>query len=119
MTTSLYHDQRHAFPVWQESTRTGSREILSDREEWITQALCRQDDPDALFVQGARQRSAAAVCRHCPVRNHCLATSLDNREQFGVWGGLTERQRRALLRKNAHIQDWAGYLAAGGELIGI
>ena len=45
--------------------------------------------------------------------------ALDNRVEFGVWGGLTERQRRALLRKNPEIEDWASYLAAGGELHGI
>ena len=49
----------------------------------------------------------------------CLADALDNGVEFGVWGGLTERQRRALLRKNPQIDDWADYLAHGGELIGI
>lgn len=49
----------------------------------------------------------------------CRADALDNRVEFGVWGGLTERQRRALLRKNPHIKSWAEYLASGGELVGI
>ena len=51
--------------------------------------------------------------------NAGLLQFVDNRVEFGVWGGLTERQRRALLRKNPDITDWAAYLAAGGELIGI
>lgn len=90
-----------------------------ERGEWVTQAKCRNEDPDALFVRGAEQRKAAVICRHCPVLTECRADALDNRVEFGVWGGLTERQRRALLRKNPHITDWANYLAKGGELVGI
>jgi WhiB family redox-sensing transcriptional regulator len=90
-----------------------------ERGEWVTQAKCRNGDPDALFVRGAEQRKAAVICRHCPVVNECRADALDNRVEFGVWGGLTERQRRALLRKNPHITSWAEHLAEGGELDGI
>ncbi|MGP6175664.1 WhiB family transcriptional regulator, partial [Corynebacterium sp. A21] len=53
------------------------------------------------------------------VRTQCLVTALDSREEFGVWGGLTERQRRAVLRDNPHVENWAHHLAAGGELTGI
>lgn len=119
MTASLYLGQQRTVPMWQEPVRTGSQEISPESEEWIAQARCRQNDPDALFVQGAEQRRAAALCRPCPVRQPCLATALDNREDFGVWGGLTERQRRALLRKNPRIDNWADHLAADGEIIGI
>ena len=77
--------------------------LTTERGEWVTQAKCRNGDPDALFVRGAEQRKAAVICRHCPVLNECRADALDNRVEFGVWGGLTERQRRALLRKNPHI----------------
>ncbi|MGP6173124.1 WhiB family transcriptional regulator [Corynebacterium sp. A21] len=119
MLTSLYFDQPRSFPKGQKPAGTSSQVVPSEREVWISQARCRQGDPDALFVQGAQQRKATTVCRHCTVRNHCLATSLDNHEEFGVWGGLTERQRRALLRKSSHIKDWAGYLAAGGTLADI
>lgn len=89
------------------------------REEWITSAKCRGTDPESLFVRGAQQRKAAIFCRDCPVKQMCLAEALDNRIEFGVWGGLTERQRRALLRKNPGVADWAVYLATGGELVGI
>ena len=61
-------------------------------------AACRASDPDALFVQGAAQNRAKAICLACPVRTECLADALDNRIEFGVWGGMTERERRALLR---------------------
>lgn len=90
-----------------------------ERGEWITQAKCRNGDPDALFVRGAEQRKAAVICRHCPVMMECRADALDNRVEFGVWGGLTERQRRAVLRKNPDVKNWANYLAGGGQLHGI
>ena len=103
MTTSLITDsQRNSYACG--TAQTASLE----RGEWVTQAKCRNGDPDALFVRGAEQRRAAALCRHCPVLLQCRADALD-----------TERQRRALLRKNPDITDWAAYLAAGGELIGI
>ncbi|AKK07699.1 Transcriptional regulator WhiB4 [Corynebacterium atrinae] len=93
--------------------------LCFERGEWITQAKCRSGDPDALFVRGAEQRKAAVICRHCPVVIECRADALDNKVEFGVWGGLTERQRRALLRKNPHIDSWAEFLAAGGEIDGL
>ncbi len=90
-----------------------------ERSEWITEAKCRDGDPDALFVRGAQQRSAAFVCRHCPVKVQCLADALDNNIEFGVWGGLTERQRRALLKHNPVETNWAKYLAEGGTIEGV
>lgn len=114
MTTSFVTNSQRSPEM-----RKGVKSALLDRGEWVTQAKCRHGDPDALFVRGAEQRRAAAICRHCPVIMECRADALDNRVEFGVWGGLTERQRRALLRKNPDIKDWAAYLAAGGELIGI
>lgn len=90
-----------------------------ERGEWVTMAVCRSGDPDALFVRGAEQRKAAAICRSCPVQMECRADALDNKVEFGVWGGLTERQRRAVLRKNPHVTDWAEHLAEGREIIGL
>ncbi|AKK07244.1 Transcription factor WhiB [Corynebacterium mustelae] len=113
MTTSLVSDtKRNPFLNNSDST-------IIERGDWVMQANCRNGDPDALFVRGAAQRRAAAICRQCPVLMQCRADALDNKVEFGVWGGLTERQRRALLRKNPHITSWAEYLANGGELIGI
>lgn len=74
--------------------------------DWTTRAACRGTDPDALFVQGAAQNRAKAVCLGCPVRAECLADALDNRVEFGVWGGLTERERRALLRRRPNVTSW-------------
>ena len=74
--------------------------------EWATRGACRTSDPDALFVQGAAQNRAKAVCMGCPVRTECLADALDNEIEFGVWGGMTERERRALLRRRPNVQSW-------------
>ncbi|AGS33784.1 WhiB transcriptional regulator [Corynebacterium maris DSM 45190] len=96
-----------------------TRPLSFERDEWVARSVCRNGDPDALFVRGAQQREAATVCRGCPVAVECLSDALDNRIEFGVWGGLTERQRRALLKRNPDIEDWAGYLAHGGKIDGV
>ena len=80
-----------------------------DRLAWVSQALCRATDPDELFVRGAAQRKAAVICRHCPVMQECGADALDNKVEFGVWGGMTERQRRALLKQHPDVVSWSDY----------
>jgi WhiB family transcriptional regulator, redox-sensing transcriptional regulator len=82
------------------------------RIAWVSQARCRATDPDELFVRGAAQRKAAVICRHCPVILECGADALDNRVEFGVWGGMTERQRRALLKQHPEVVSWADFFAA-------
>ncbi|BBY56198.1 transcriptional regulator WhiB4 [Mycolicibacillus koreensis] len=83
-----------------------------DRLAWVAKAACRTVDPDELFVRGAAQRKAAVICRHCPVVLECAADALDNRVEFGVWGGMTERQRRALLKQHPEVTSWADFFAA-------
>jgi WhiB family transcriptional regulator, redox-sensing transcriptional regulator len=78
---------------------------------WVSQALCRTIDPETLFVRGAAQREAAVVCRHCPVMPECGAEALDNRVEFGIWGGMTERQRRALLQRHPEMVSWSEFLS--------
>ena len=68
-------------------------------EDWTSAAACRQTQPDQLFVRGAEQNKAKQLCAGCPVRTECLAEALDNQIEWGVWGGMTERERRALLRR--------------------
>src|SRR3712207_1534493 len=80
--------------------------------DWTAAASCRRADPDALFVQGAAQNQAKTVCLACPVRTECLADALDNRVEFGVWGGMTERERRALLRRRPNVTSWRRLLDA-------
>lgn len=74
--------------------------------DWRINASCRDEEPDQLFVRGAEQRKAKLVCLGCPVRTECLAEALDNRIEFGVWGGMTERERRALLRRRPDVESW-------------
>ena len=78
---------------------------LSKTEDWTLQAKCRgmQDD---LFPDGAEQKRARTICAGCPVKAMCLAEALDNRIEWGVWGGMTERERRRLLRKHTEITSW-------------
>jgi WhiB family redox-sensing transcriptional regulator len=78
--------------------------------EWTARAVCALGDPDRLFVTGAAQREAAKLCRGCPVQMECLADALDNQIEFGVWGGLTERQRRALLKRRPDVLSWRAVL---------
>ena len=61
--------------------------------DWTARAACKGTDPDELFVQGAAQNRAKLICRGCTVRTECLADALDNRIEFGVWGGMTQRER--------------------------
>jgi WhiB family redox-sensing transcriptional regulator len=76
------------------------------RLAWVAQARCRTADPDELFVTGAAQKRAAVICRQCPVVIQCLTDALDNQVEFGVWGGMTERERRALLRRRPDVVSW-------------
>jgi WhiB family transcriptional regulator, redox-sensing transcriptional regulator len=80
--------------------------------DWTARAACKETDPDELFVQGAAQNRAKLICRGCVVRTECLADALDNRIEFGVWGGMTERQRRALLKQHPEVESWADFFAA-------
>jgi WhiB family redox-sensing transcriptional regulator len=79
---------------------------LAEERRWTNEAICANGDPDRLFVTGAAQREAAKLCRNCPVQMECLSDALDNRVEFGVWGGLTERQRRALLKRRPAVASW-------------
>ena len=74
--------------------------------DWTALSACRAADPDELFVTGAAQNRAKTVCLGCPVRTECLSDALDNRVEFGVWGGMTERERRALLRRRPDVTSW-------------
>ena len=80
-------------------------------KDWASRAACRGTDPDTLFVQGAAQNRAKAVCLGCAVRTECLADALDNNIEFGVWGGMTERERRALLRRRPNVTSWRRLLS--------
>ena len=64
-------------------------------EPWRMEALCAQTDPDLFFPEGGERNPAAkAVCGRCAVREQCLAFALDNREVYGIWGGLSADERK-------------------------
>ena len=67
---------------------------------WQERALCAQTDPEAFFPEkGGSTREAKRVCRSCEVRAECLEYALENDERFGIWGGLSERERRRVKRE--------------------
>ncbi len=88
-------------------------------EQWADSALCRQNRPDDLFVKGAAQNRAKQICGQCPVRTECLSEALDNKVEWGVWGGMTERERRALLRRRPNVTSWRNLLQAAREEHGV
>nr|WP_152816094.1 WhiB family transcriptional regulator [Georgenia subflava] len=67
---------------------------------WQDRALCAQTDPEAFFPEkGGSTREAKRVCGSCEVRAECLEYALAHDERFGIWGGLSERERRKLKRR--------------------
>lgn len=85
--------------------------LLSGEEEksWQTKSNCMGVDPDLFFPErGASTREAKEVCRGCVVREECLEYALSNGEKFGIWGGMSERERRRLRRARALERRQAG-----------
>jgi len=73
--------------------------VLLEDLPWAADAKCLQADPDTFFPEkGGSTREAKRICAQCPVRAECLEYALDNDERFGIWGGLSERERRKLKR---------------------
>jgi len=67
---------------------------------WQERSLCAQTDPEAFFPEkGGSTREAKKVCVGCEVRSECLEYALANDERFGIWGGLSERERRKLKKR--------------------
>lgn len=82
-------------PLADAIVRMADREALS----WQDRALCAETDPEAFFPEkGGSTADAKRVCRACEVRAECLEYALANDERFGIWGGLSERERRRLQR---------------------
>ena len=75
-----------------------------EEDSWRLNALCAETDPEAFFPEkGGSTREAKRVCVGCDVRAECLEFALANDERFGIWGGLSERERRRLrmMRRDA------------------
>lgn len=70
-----------------------------ETDQWQDRALCAQTDPEAFFPEkGGSTREAKKICLGCEVRAECLDYALAHDERFGIWGGLSERERRRLKR---------------------
>lgn len=78
--------------------------------DWREKAACGDEDPELFFPIGntgpalAQIDEAKAVCRRCEVISECLEWALDSGQDAGVWGGLSEDERRALKRRNARAK---------------
>ena len=69
---------------------------------WWDHANCLGVDPDLFFPErGASTREAKGVCRGCIVKDDCLEYAIGNSEKFGIWGGMSERERRRVRRQRA------------------
>jgi WhiB family redox-sensing transcriptional regulator len=72
---------------------------LPEEASWQERALCAQTDPEAFFPEkGGSTREAKRICASCEVRAECLEYALAHDERFGIWGGMSERERRRLKR---------------------
>jgi len=78
--------------------------------DWRHRAICRDEDPELFFPVGtsgpavAQIQEAKAVCARCPVASECLAWALESGQDAGVWGGMSEEERRALKRRKARTR---------------
>ncbi len=81
--------------------RSGRKQLVLDTT-WQEFSNCLGVDPDLFFPErGASTREAKEVCRGCVVREDCLEFALANGEKFGIWGGMSERERRRIRRQRA------------------
>lgn len=83
---------------------------MGNHRHWSESAACKGARPDELFVRGSAQNRVKQVCSTCPVRTECLAEALDNSIEWGIWGGMTERERRLLLRQRPDVTSWSAVL---------
>ncbi len=73
----------------------------ADELDWQERAICGQTDPEAFFPEkGGSTREAKRICLGCEVRSECLEYALEHNERFGIWGGLSERERRRLQKRS-------------------
>ena len=88
---------REPLPVVEVFGEPGGEPV--EEPDWQERALCAQTDPEAFFPEkGGSTREAKRICAGCEVRAECLEYALAHDERFGIWGGLSERERRRLRR---------------------
>ena len=92
-------EENHMYDIVEETEAKG----------WQENANCLGVDPDLFFPErGASTREAKEVCRGCVVREDCLEYALVHGEKFGIWGGMSERERRRIRRARATARRAAG-----------
>lgn len=85
-------------------------------DDWRDLAECRGVDPDLFFpTRGESIATARATCAACPVRTECLEYAIEHREKFGIWGGLSERERRRIRRDRRRQPNATEAAPAGGS----
>ena len=101
-TLTLVGPMQTVEPIAVDLLRDGDVETFGEQAEepdWQERALCAQTDPEAFFPEkGGSTREAKRICSGCEVRAECLDYALAHDERFGIWGGLSERERRRLRR---------------------
>lgn len=87
-------------PTEQVFVSTWLADLTGGALAWQDSALCAETDPEAFFPPpGGSARDAKNICTRCEVRTECLQYALDHNEKFGVWGAMTERERRKVPRR--------------------
>lgn len=83
-------------------TGSVSARLDLDAPEWMDRALCAQVDYEMFFPEkGGSTADAKRLCGTCDVREDCLRYAIDHHERFGIWGGKSERERRAIAKAEA------------------
>lgn len=97
MATTVRHPMRSVAAA---SPAREITDLIGERESWQALGLCREVDPELFFPEKGCNTvdDARRICGGCDVRQECLSYALDNNERFGVWGGMTERERKKLQR---------------------
>lgn len=89
-----------------QATENATHGLTRDDQPWAVDALCAQTDPEAFFPdRGGSTREAKSICASCTVAAECLDYALANEERFGIWGGLSERERRRLTKAIKNAQE--------------
>lgn len=83
--------------------------LFMDRAEWMADANCRGVEARLFFPERDEDAGRVkAICRECDVQAECLAFALNSGEHFGIWGGLSERERRRLRRPAVRVMVASG-----------
>lgn len=93
-------------------------DLLGSVPQWQERALCAQTDPEAFFPEkGGSTREAKRICTRCEVRAECLEFALTHDERFGIWGGLSERERRRAKREAREVARLATTVTARDAVV--